>query len=296
MELVSFVILHFRDKKITDDCVRSILRMERQEQIRIVIVDNDISREEEERRRLFDIYQDDPRIFVLPIRENGGFSYANNQGYRFARENLRASWIVVLNNDIQFRQPDFLRLMKESCERHPCHVLGPDIICPETGRHQNPMAVRLRTRGEAESTVRRNRWALRFYPAAYPAASLQMKRIEKRNRRQEKENRKFYGEAQKGIVPFGACLIFTPDFVRMEPLAFEPETRFFYEEYILAYRCRKKGYQIVYDPALCVFHKGSSEMNKTFQEKSKRLRFRMERTAEACEVYLKLLQEDQDGI
>lgn len=295
MELISFVILHFRDKRITDCCVKSILRMEGQERIRIVIVDNDLGREEEARRELARAYQSNPRITVLPIRENGGFSYANNQGYRYAREVLQASWIVVLNNDIQFPQPDFIRRLEESYEKRPCHVLGPDIICYGSGKHQNPMADRLRTRQEAEFTVRMNRWALRFYPATYPAVCLQMKRNERREKRREKEAAVFYREPQKGVVLFGACLIFTPAFVDRETMAFTPETRFFYEEYILAYRCGKKGYEIVYDPSLRAVHGNSTEINQMYRKKSGQLRFRMERTMQACEIYLDLLREDQDG-
>ncbi|MFR7389444.1 MAG: hypothetical protein ACLUTU_11245 [Blautia faecis] len=44
MEYVSFVILHYKDYSVTDTCVRSILAMEQQERIRIVIVDNDIQK------------------------------------------------------------------------------------------------------------------------------------------------------------------------------------------------------------------------------------------------------------
>ena len=44
MEYISFVILHYKDYSVTDTCVRSILAMEQQERIRIVIVDNDIQK------------------------------------------------------------------------------------------------------------------------------------------------------------------------------------------------------------------------------------------------------------
>ena len=45
--IVSFVILHYRDIKSTDACVRSILQMDGRQYIRIVIVDNDIQATEE---------------------------------------------------------------------------------------------------------------------------------------------------------------------------------------------------------------------------------------------------------
>lgn len=80
MEYVSFVILHYKDYSVTDTCVRSILAMEQQERIRIVIVDNDIQKKEKDRQELLQKYQGNSRIKVLQIKENGGFSYANNQG------------------------------------------------------------------------------------------------------------------------------------------------------------------------------------------------------------------------
>ena len=80
MEYVSFVILHYKDYSVTDTCVQSILAMEQQERIRIVVVDNDIQKKEEDRQELLQKYQGNSRIKVLQIKENGGFSYANNQG------------------------------------------------------------------------------------------------------------------------------------------------------------------------------------------------------------------------
>ena len=85
MKTVSFVILHYGEKNITDTCVQSILKMEAPQRIRIVIVDNDIEKKEEDRRKFAAFYQEEPRISFLTIQKNGGFSYANNKGYKYAR-------------------------------------------------------------------------------------------------------------------------------------------------------------------------------------------------------------------
>ena len=114
MEYVSFVILHYKDYSVTDTCVRSILAMEQQERIRIVIVDNDIQKKEKDRQELLQKYQGNSRIKVLQIKENGGFSYANNQGYQYAREHFGKSYIIVLNNDIEFTQKDFISRLEKS--------------------------------------------------------------------------------------------------------------------------------------------------------------------------------------
>ena len=290
MEIVSFVILHYKDIEVTDRCVRSILQMEDPEnRIRILIVDNDIGEKWEKRQQLQSCYGQDSRITVLPIMENGGFSYANNKGYRLAREQEEISYIIVLNNDIEFPQKNFLELLDKSYEQHSCHVLGPDIIRQGTGEHQNPMDTRLRTREEAQFTVRMNRLALKFYPVLYPLVSWKLNREEKTRLQQKAENETFYQTVQENIVPFGACLIFTPEFVKLEEVAFTPETQFFYEEYILTGRCRKKGYRIVYDPALQAYHESGAATKSSFSAARNRTRFMLERTAAAAEIYLKTL-------
>lgn len=116
------------------------------------------------------------------------------------------------------------------------------MIRQSTGEHQNPMDTRLRTKEEAEYTIKMNRLALRFYPVMYPVVYHMLQKAEKNKIENQKQHMTLYSQLQKNIVPFGACLIFTPSFVEKEEKAFEPETRFFYEEYILALRCQRKGY------------------------------------------------------
>lgn len=286
MEIVSFVILHYKDRETTDACVRSILSLEEQERIRIVIVDNDVGENEEIREQLSRAYRQNPRIKVLSIYEGGGFSFANNQGYRFAKEEQKASFILVLNNDIQFIQPDFLKRLDASIKANPCHVLGPDILCQSTGEHQNPMDNRLRTEKEARFTIRMNRLALKAYPVLYPLLYWNLKREEKKRLEQRQSQETYYQTVQRDVVPFGACLIFTPEFVSKEEKAFAPETPFFYEEYLLAGRCKDKKYRIVYDPSLKALHENGKATSKTYASEKKRIRFMMERTAEAAEIYL----------
>ena len=287
MDTVSFVILHYKDRVITDKCIQSILQLENQKQIQIVVVDNDIQKDENSRKEFADLYKENPRIHVLPVYENGGFSHANNKGYVYAREVLGSSWIIAANNDVTFEQKDFIKRLEKIMTEHPCHVLGPDIVRLCDGAHQNPLDTRLRTKREAAYTVRMNHFALMFYPLSFPLVS---KMLREESREQDEE---FYGNRQENIVPCGACLIFTPDFVREENLAFTPETRFFYEEYILAYRCRKKGFSVLYEPSLKVVHDSAAATRETYKRKKERLRFMMEQTEKAAAVYLEMILEDE---
>lgn len=291
MDFVSFVILHYKDSRVTDICVQSILAMEQQERIRIVIVDNDIHDSEAERNELLLKYKENPRIKVLQIKENGGFSYANNRGYQYAKEQFGPGYIIVLNNDIEFTQKNFISILESSYSNHLCHVLGPDVIHQGTGEHQNPMDTRLRTKKEAAYTVKMNQLALRFYPVLYPVIHHMLKKAEKSKIANREKQTTLSRQIQTDIIPFGACLIFTPLFVEKEDKAFDPETQFFYEEYILALRCKRKAYKIVYDPAMTVKHESGAATKKSYHKQKKRIRFMLEKTAAACEVYLGMLEK-----
>ena len=96
MDYISFVILHYKDIKVTDTCVQSILAMEQQERIRIVIVDNDIQKSEKDRKELSLKYQENSQIKILQIKENGGFSYANNQGYQYWKKAITVIHVILL--------------------------------------------------------------------------------------------------------------------------------------------------------------------------------------------------------
>lgn len=291
MDIVSFVILHYKDLSVTDKCVQSILNMNRQEQIRIVIVDNDVNDSKDQREKIRQRYLTEKRISVIQIKENGGFSYANNIGYRYAKEELQSSFIVILNNDIEFRQEDFLKFLLQSYRKSPCHIIGPDVIKESTGEHQNPIDEKIRTVKEAEYTIKMNQLALRFYSIFYPVLYWKMKKDEKLLLAQKKEKERYYLSRQENIVPFGACLIFTPLFIASEERAFWPETQFFYEEYLLAYRCQKNNYSIIYDPSMVVIHESGAVTKKSYKTERKRLQFMLQRTLEACKIYKKTIEE-----
>lgn len=289
MRFISFVILHYKDAETTDKCVQSILKMNSQELIHIVIVDNDIEKSSSERERLKRRYCRKSNIHVLKVTENGGFSYANNIGYVYSKEILGADFILILNNDIIFTQKNFITLLKQSFEKNKCHVLAPDIIRPDFDEHQNPMDTRIRTKREAEFTIFLNRVALKLYFFIYPFIYFHYKSAEKKRCLERKKNENFYTSIQKDIVPFGAGLIFTPLFVEYEKKAFEPETMFYYEEYILTLRCQRKGYTIVYDPSMCLLHESGKATQKRASTERERIRFMMKRTKEACKIYLSYL-------
>lgn len=281
---VGFVILHYGDMTVTDNCVQSILRMEGWEQTLIVIVDNEVQSSEEERESTRRHFESQSNIIVLKNDGNGGFSEANNLGYTYARDE-GCGFILMLNNDIVFPQKDFLQILACEYQKKKCHVLAPDIVKAHTQEHQNPLDTRIRTEKEAMHTIRLNRAALALFPLSYPYLRRWERRETERCTIQKKQT-----EPCENIVPFGACLILTPAFAAEQKEAFCPETMFFYEEYILALRCQKLGYLIRYVPQLKAVHESGAATRHTYHTSISQMKFRLERTRDAAEVYLQYLR------
>lgn len=289
MEIVSFVVLHYKDLDVTDICVRSILKMNHQDKIRIVVVDNDINECDEKREQLTQRYRRVHNITVLQIKENGGFSYANNIGYQYAREQLGASCIVVLNNDIEFIQKDFIDRLEKIENIGKYYVVGPDVVRQSTGEHQNPMDTNLRSKDEVKNTIRNNQFALKYYDIMYPFLMAMFRYQEKKNAIKRKHHLDYFKEFQEEVILFGACLIFMPCFVHKEVKAFFPETPFYYEEYILGKRCKDNNYNVLYCPELIVKHESGSATKKNFSQEKNRLKFVMEMTLKSSSIYCDML-------
>ena len=316
-----FVILHYGEKTVTGRCVRSILGMKKLGQAAIVIVDNDteedlteekwknflsdmcgqkvsfafdlsgliITLKPSEERKKDEIYG----FFILKNTGDHGFSHANNLGYRYARNTLGADTILVLNNDIVFRQSDFLERLRLAEERLRSHIIAPDIRKYSNREPQNPLDTRLRTAEEAEFTIRMNQIAKRMLPFTYPYLFFQQMQTEHTRIKTKKQNPAFYRTIQEKIVPFGACIIFCEPFVRAEEAAFDPETQFYYEEYLLALRCQRKGYQICYVPSLRVLHESGEATRQSAHSKRARMRFQLENTEASCRIYLRELKTEK---
>ena len=102
MELC-FVILHYRTSEDTIECVRSIQELDGK--YNIVIVDN--ASQNGSIEKVESIFSSDNKIFIIKNQKNLGFAEGNNIGYDYARKQLHATMVAVLNNDIVIKQNNF---------------------------------------------------------------------------------------------------------------------------------------------------------------------------------------------
>ena len=151
----SFVILHYLTYQDTDECIESIMQNVDYEDYNIVVVDNGSPNNSME--LLQKKYGQHNKVFLIKNNENLGFAKGNNLGFKYAKEELHADFIILINNDTLIEQSDFISLIINKYSNVKFHILGPDILSTQDGLHQNPQ----RKRGFDESEIRREVLKLR---------------------------------------------------------------------------------------------------------------------------------------
>ena len=131
-----FTVLHYGNSDVTKRCVDSLLKLNRINECKILILDNDLRFDYKEE---FDkLYSSCENIHTFKSKSNWGFTEANNFLYTEAKK-FNPKFIVVLNNDIEILQKDFIGLLIEKIKLDKYYVIGPDIFKPSTLDHQSPL-------------------------------------------------------------------------------------------------------------------------------------------------------------
>lgn len=132
--MTAFVILHYRAIDTTRSCVKSIRALAGDKHI--VIVDN--ASPDGTGKQLAEEFAASPDVTVLLHDKNDGFARGNNVGVRWVCAHLDADFTVVLNNDVEIPQHDFIPQIARIYAQHPFDLLGPDIVSVFSGIHQSP--------------------------------------------------------------------------------------------------------------------------------------------------------------
>lgn len=279
-----FVILHYVTVQNTISEVEHIFK-DLNGCKKIIIVDN--GSPNNSGKILATKYKLNPFVQVILNSQNEGFAKGMNLGYKNARA-FKPEFIVLLNNDIEFTQKNFLNLIEESYEENKFAILGPDIIVPETNVHQNPKQKRAYTVNEVRKINSQNKKILRLPPLFFNlrAQIKQVKKIRKIVRLFRKQNIKYEKKVLKNVVLHGSFLVFSKKFIEIKSSVFDPNTFFYFETEILDKNVREMGLLSVYDPRIKVLHHQSSSTKATFKNLVQRQRFQVENMIKSTTVFL----------
>ncbi len=269
MEQVTFVILHYLALDATRKCVESILKMIHYDNYKIIIVDN--ASPNHSGLLIQKQYQDNPRVKVILADKNSGFSAGNNIGYRYAKEKYKSDYIIVMNNDTEIIQKDFVDRAISIYKETDYYVLGPDIISSE-GIHQSPQRNHIITKKETRIWYCK-RILFSVYLHLHRGLKLPDNFVIYRiyQKHDAKRIQGFdYDERSENVELQGACFLFSPSFVYSNETAFEELTFMYGEEALLAVRCWRNRWKIIYDPSIKITHleqAATKQVNKNLIDK-----------------------------
>lgn len=295
---VGFIILHYNNFNITKECIESILNLNEQDRIKILVVDNHSPDRSGE--KLSNVYLNNEQVDVLLLKNNYGFSKANNIAYNCLTEDKEYEFIVVSNNDIIFTQKNFISLLEQAYNDREFYVGGPDIYAVYKKEHQSPLALAPRTEEEIKVWISENQKKLRYVRVESILRKIWLKVNETRlyhlyckMKKEVLKDERNWKEHQDNIVLSGACLFFSEKFIGLNIKPFEPETNFYHEEDILTAKCLRNRWKISYIPEIQIKHlEGISTNEKKYYDKMK---FRYTNFIDSGRIYLDYISKGKEN-
>ena len=275
-----FVILHYKTADDTIECIKSIEMLN--EKAYIVVVDNASNNGSIE--KIEKNCEQYGNVHIIKNNENLGFAAGNNVGFWYAKNEVRADFIAVLNNDIIVPDKEFIHQVKTLYADTKFDVAGPDIESLADHGHQNPMLATVLSVKAVDKEIFRykflgiiNKMGLyeKFKKNRLGVEKTPVKKTEKR---------------MENITLHGAFVIFSKNFINREEYCFRPGTFLYMEEAILYRYCMSQHYKLIYDPDIKVFHKEDSSTSSLFTASKDKRDFVFSNMVKSLKVYRKILQ------
>lgn len=273
-----FVILHYQGYEDTINCVNSIKKLELFEESKIIIFDN--ASPNNSGSKLKDLYKGSAQIEVILNPDNLGFSGGNNIACEYAKKHFQPDYYIITNNDIIFEDKKILVKIREEYKASEFYLMGPDIYNPKEKVHQSPLSKKPPTRMHITKTIILNQIMLGLSPLSNGFIIWYFRYLRKHTK-----DSKDYDLYQNDVCLMGACIIASRKLLESKERMFYPETRFYYEEYILARYCNKNGIKSIYSPNIKVIHNSGGATKKTHTEELERCKFVIKNTIAAGKIY-----------
>lgn len=278
----AFVILHYGSADVTMSAVHSVMSLEKaNDELSVVVVDNaspggtgDV---------VHDRLKSLQHCYFLSSKENLGFARGNNVGFAFAKNELGADFIILMNNDAVIESLNFCELVADDFAKEYFAVLGPHIHTPN-GKCQNPLRRKL-LKGFRLKLTQIYLWVdlLMTWLCIAPFVSKFCTRKKKADSLKD-------GVSMNDVELHGSFLIFSPLYVRKFD-GLDDRTFMYCEEEFLFARCMANNLKSRYNPAISVFHNEVETSGASVLKKRKRRLFRLKNCWKSLKLYNVFLKE-----
>jgi len=257
-------------------------------QKKIIVVDN--CSPNNSGKKIQDLYADDSEIVFLLNPENFGFAKGNNAGCEMAKNMFNPDYYVVINNDVEIIQNDFISRIEKIDRQEHFDILSPDIYSTTGKVHQSPKNLKNITLEKARRLQRQYNKKMNskvIVPLRCYLKQIWFLRLiynkKKNDNLQIDYTKKYYN------VPLhGSCFVFSRKFMQQRSDAFFPNTFFYFESEILDYECQLHGWKEVYDPSLKVCHHQNISTNYIYKKALDKVRFMNQQNYNSITAFLNI--------
>lgn len=279
MSKIVFVILHYETIDDTKNCIESLMKYTKKNNIEIVVVDN--GSKVGKLNDLEDLYKNNKFIKFIRSEINLGFAKGNNIGFEYAKRNLNPEFIILTNSDTVFEQINFIEKLESLYEEYKFDVAGPKIISLADGKNQNPVMRIYNNVGDVKKRIFK-------FKILYYLGLINLDRFLKSHFSKEiiEVKKEFDGDIQL----HGACLIFSKNFINTYSGLYD-KTFMYGEESILKYIVERDNMKMMYLDEIEMLHKEGSSTDAIYGKgRAKRLFF-YKWNIKGCEILLELMNE-----
>jgi GT2 family glycosyltransferase len=280
-----FVVLHYKVYEETKACVTSLLKLNGDK--RIIVVDNGSMNDSG--KRLADTFREESQVQVLINKDNAGFARGNNLGYCYAKEKYNPEFIVVMNNDMEIRNTEFIAGIEKCYREYAFHIMAPDVYSTKAKKHQNPDKIGEYDIQTLKKIKKEIEWKLRV------RFLIKLKHLLKPESPGRNIKPELFDRTVRINVPLhGSFYVFDKRFINLHEECFYSKTFMYMESQILYHQARREQMKMVYDPRLQVLHHEDVATDSSYSDQYKKAIFTNKCLLSSCKAYLELLE--QEGI
>lgn len=239
---ISCIILNYNDPETTENLVNSISHYEVLDSI--VIVDNHSTDDSFSRLKALE----GEKIHLIQAEKNGGYGYGNNLGIRYAYQNLRATHGLIANPDVKVSE-ESIKAMKKAFSKIDKLAVASAVTTDGTG------------------AIALSSWKLNGLLGDILDTGLITRRLFAPLLNGRPELKADFAAAGKGkyaYVDAVAGSLFMADLTAlMECGLYDEEVFLYYEEKILGFKLKEKGYRTVLLLNHSYMHLHSVSINKS---------------------------------
>lgn len=284
MSLFGFVILHYNTIEDTIECIASIEKNVKDAAYHIVVVDNNSPNKSG--KELSDLYDGRNNVTVILNNENLGFAKGNNVGFKYAKDVLKADFIILLNSDTVLLENNFESQVELEYEKSKFAVLGPMIKTPDPPYVARMGRKTVPTKSECVMFILTI--SLYLFLNIFDFDLCFRRMIAKKGTNNNDINCDRI--KTENVQLHGCFLVFSPEYIK-EFDGLNPNTFLYREEELLSLRLKQNGLKSVYYPAIQILHKGKSATRSLFHNNRAKRRFEYRERIKSTYVLLKELSK-----